>query len=61
MTWLEEHLDEKIAQWATEDGCTADEWRERAIYYVARQRYIGEQAMKKMRWPSAELELGGDR
>lgn len=39
MTYIEEHLEELVAQYADEDNCTPEVWRLRALLSVVRTRY----------------------
>jgi hypothetical protein len=52
VTWLEEHLDEVIAHFAAEDGCTVEHWKDSAVYSVARTRIDFEAAWHKVEFLS---------
>jgi len=45
MSWILEHLDELVEQYAAEDRCTPDQWRQRAISQVVRERYALQEAI----------------
>lgn len=49
VTWLEEHQEAVMARYAAEDGCTVEEWKQRAVYYVLRQRWTKEPAEHRER------------
>lgn len=38
-TWIEDHLDDLVFKYAAEDDCSAEEWCDRAILFVVRERY----------------------
>lgn len=46
MTYIEEHLEELVERYASEDHCTPEVWRQRALLSVVRTRYCTEDT-----WP----------